>query len=373
MIPTSTPEVPIVQVVDDTPANLELLTEMLKGEGYKVRSAPNGKLALQLAITEPPDLILLDIQMPDMNGYEVCEHIKSFDGLAGVPVIFLSALSDTNDKVRAFVAGGVDYITKPFQLEEIRARVKTQLHVRRLQQELEKSNKHLQQLVQQQVKQIVESHMATLFALAKLAESRDDDTGNHIRRVQTYCRVLTEKLRQQGTFASEIDQLFMENLFHTAPLHDVGKVGIPDAVLLKPGRLTPEEAAVMKVHTLIGAKTLQDVLSAYPNNSFLVMGAEIARSHHERWDGSGYPDGLRGEHIPLSARILTIADQYDALRSTRSYKPCLSHKCAMNTITQGDGRTLPAHFDPRVLRAFVAAQDQLEGVFDNFQARSAAA
>jgi putative two-component system response regulator len=373
VIPMVNSHVPVIQVVDDTPTNLELLTEMLKAQGYKVRAVPSGKLALQLALSEPPDLILLDIQMPEMDGYEVCEHLKAIEKLAKIPVIFLSALNDAADKTKAFSAGGVDYVTKPFKFEEVRARVDTHLNLRRLQIELERQNHHLQDLVQQQVQQIVDSHMATLFALAKLAESRDDDTGNHIRRVQAYCKVLTLKLNEQGSFQSEIDAAYGKNLFHTAPLHDIGKVGVPDAVLLKPGSLTPSEIAIMKVHTVIGAKTLEEVLRTYPDNLFVRMGVEIARSHHERWDGSGYPDGLRGDGIPLAARIVAVADQYDALRNARPYKPPLSHKETCRIITEGDGRTLPSHFDPRVLRAFVAIRDQCESLFNSFQETGLAA
>lgn len=362
-----------ILAVDDTPANLELLTEMLKGHGYRVRPVSNGKLALQAALSDPPDLILLDIQMPDMDGYQVCECLKAIDKLAAIPVIFLSALHETMDKVKAFSIGGVDYVTKPFQFDEVRSRVDTHLNLRRLQLELERHNRHLQDLVQEQVKEIVDSHIATIFALAKLAESRDDDTGNHIRRVQAYSKVLALRLSQRAPFRSEIDSGYSENLFHTSPLHDIGKVGIPDTVLLKPDRLTPEETRVMRTHTLIGARTLEEVLRIYPNNLFVRMGAEIARSHHERWDGSGYPDGLRGETIPLAARILTLADQYDALRNARPYKPPIEHKKTCEIIIEGDGRTMPSHFDPRVLQAFVETRDQFESVFKSFRDNDAAA
>lgn len=355
-----------ILIVDDTPANLELLAEMLQGQGYKARSVSSGKLALQVALNDPPDLILLDIQMPEMDGYEVCERLKAIDKLAKIPVIFLSALNETMDKVKAFSAGGVDYVTKPFQFEEVRARVDTHLNLRHLQSELERHNRHLQDLVQEQVKEIVDSHMATIFAMAKLVESRDDDTGNHIRRVQAYCKVLALRLSQQDPFRSEVDTGYIENLCHTAPLHDIGKVGIPDAVLLKLDRLTPEEQAVMQAHTLIGARTLAEVVRIYPNNLFVRMGVEIARSHHERWDGSGYPEGLRGVAIPLAARILAVADQYDSLRNARPYKAAIDHKKTCDIITEGDGRTMPGHFDPRVLQAFVDTRDQFDSVFKSF-------
>lgn len=358
---------PSILIVDDAPANLELLAEMLRAQGYKPLTASGGKQALQAALREPPDLILLDIQMPEIDGYEVCERLKALEKLAKVPVIFLSSLNETVDKVKAFSAGGVDYITKPFQFEEVRARVDTHLKLRQLQGKLERHNQHLQELVQEQVKEIVDAHVATIFALAKLAESRDDDTGNHIRRVQAYCKVLAVRLGQQASFELQIDGGFIESLFHTAPLHDIGKVGIPDAILLRPDRLTPEETVVMNTHTLIGAKTLEEVLHAYPDHDFVKLGMTIARSHHEKWDGSGYPDGLAGEAIPLPARILTLADQYDALRNARPYKPPFDHKKTCEIIIEGDGRTMPGHFDPRALRAFIDCREQFDNVLKNFR------
>ncbi|MGH9425029.1 MAG: HD domain-containing phosphohydrolase, partial [Terriglobia bacterium] len=287
--------------------------------------------------------------------------------LKKIPVIFLSSLSETVDKVKAFAVGAVDYITKPFQPQEVQARVATHLKLYYLQGELERHNQHLQELVQEQVKEIVDSHMATIFALAKLAESRDDDTGNHIRRVQAYCKVLALRLGRQALLDLNIDDAYVADLFHTAPLHDIGKVGIPDAILLKPDRLTPEELAVMKTHTLIGASTLEEVLRGYPDNMFVKMGLKIARSHHERWNGSGYPDGLTGEAIPLAARILALADQYDALRNARPYKPPFAHKKACDIIIEGDGRTMPEHFDPRALQAFIDSREQFESIFKNFR------
>ena len=359
--------VPSILVVDDNAMNIELLREMLGVQGYRVRSASSGNLALQLAIAEPPDLFLVDIQMPGMDGYQFCETIKAMQNLADAPVIFISALNATIDKVRAFAVGGVDYVTKPFQADELRARVDTHLRLRSLSRKLQQHNSHLQELVQAQVKAIAEGHIATIFALAKLAESRDDDTGNHIRRVQAYCKVLALRLSRHPEFKNDIDDAYIQNLFHTAPLHDIGKVGIPDSILLKPERLTPQEFEVMKTHTLIGAETLDQVVRLHCDNLFVCMGATIARCHHERWDGTGYPDGLRGDAIPVSARILTIADQYDALRNARPYKPALDHKRTCEIIIEGDGRTKPGHFDPRVLRAFKEVRDEFDAVFRSFR------
>lgn len=364
---------PNILAVDDNACNLDLLREMLHFHGYRFRSASNGSIALQLAIAEPPDFFLVDIQMPGMDGYQFCEAVKAMQELADIPVIFISGLYETLDKVRAFSVGGVDYVTKPFHHDELRARVRTHLRLRDLNRTLQKHNNSLQEIVHAQVKSIIDGHMATIFALAKLAESRDDDTGNHIRRVQAYCNVLSLRLRAHSDFQNKLDDAYIDNLFHAAPLHDIGKVGIPDSILLKPDRLTFEEFEVMKTHTLIGAATLNEVLRVHPDNPFVRMGSMIARCHHERWDGSGYPDGLRGESIPASARILAIADHYDALRNARPYKPPLDHRTACDIIIEGDGRTMPAHFDPRMLEVFKDTRQEFDAVFQKFRDSGGAA
>ncbi len=345
-----------ILIVDDTPANLELLAGMLRQKQYRVRPALSGKLALQAALNDPPDLILLDINMPEMDGYEVCRQLKSDRRSADVPVIFISALNETVDKIEAFSAGGVDYVTKPFQFEEVNARVETHLKLHRLQVALENHNRNLTTLVQAQVSEISEAQMAMIFALAKLSESRDDDTGGHLERVQMFCRILATQLAEATSYGEIIDGRYIENIFQTSPLHDVGKVSIPDAILLKSGQLTGEEFEFMKRHTVVGAETLETVRRHYPKNMFIAMGIEVARSHHERWDGGGYPDGLAGEMIPLSARIMAVADVYDALRSRRSYKPALPHEESLGIITRGRG----TQFDPDVVDAFVKISDVME-------------
>jgi putative two-component system response regulator len=244
-----------ILVVDDTPENLRVLLELLKQQGYKARAVPNGKLALQAASSEPPDLILLDIMMPEMDGYEVCRRLKQDDKLCEIPVVFLSALGDTLDKVHAFDVGGVDYVTKPFQFEEVRARVETHLRLRRLQVQLEQHNRQLRDRVEEQVREISDSQMATIVALARLAESRDKGTGKHIERVRIYCRLLASQLREHPGRQERVDAAFIENIFRASPLHDIGKVAIRDSILLKPGPLTPEEFDEMKSHTTLGAQT----------------------------------------------------------------------------------------------------------------------
>jgi putative two-component system response regulator len=296
-------------------------------------------------------LILLDITMPEMDGFEVCQKLKQDKRFRDIPIIFISALTETLDKVKAFGSGGVDYVTKPFQFEEVEARVETHLKLRRYQA-------HLEDLVQEQVKEISDSQISTIFALSKLSESRDKETGEHLERVQIYCKMLAEKLSRQEPYNSVVDGTFIHNIFNASPLHDIGKVAIPDNVLLKPGKLTPEEFEIMKQHSLIGATTMEAVNDIYKNNAFINMGITIARSHHERWDGTGYTDGLKGDNIPLAARIMAIVDVYDALRSNRCYKGSLSRDRSRKIIEDGSG----AQFDPVLVKAFLVLEDEFDSV-----------
>ena len=347
-----------VLVVDDAPENLRLLAALLKRGGMIARPVPSGRLAIDAAVADPPDLVLLDVDMPEMSGLDVCRWFKQDERLRSIPVIFISGLQGIEDKVRAFRAGGVDYVSKPFQEEEVLARIRTHLHLRRLQLELASYNQQLEQRIAEQVKVVTATQLATIFALAKLAEARDDDTGQHIERVQTFSRVLAEQMREMRQHASVLTPSFIENLFRTASLHDIGKVGVPDAVLLKPGKLTPEEFTEMKKHSVLGAHTLGAVLRNFPDNQFLRMGVDVARSHHERWDGGGYPDGLKDTAIPLSARIVALADFYDALTSKRCYRPAVSHEDTSRMIGEGVGK----HFDPDVVAAFRAVEGQFRRI-----------
>ena len=343
-----------IMTVDDTPENLNLLRTMLQGLGHRVLAFPNGRMALNAATKNPPDLILLDINMPDMDGFEVCKRLKADERLQEIPVLFISALTEIENKVKAFKAGGVDYVTKPFQLEEVQARVEAHLRLRKMEIELERYNLHLEKLVMEKTREITDSQMATILALSKLAESRDDETGHHIERVRTFSKLLAEQLRRDSRYAQSISDSYVENIYYAAPLHDIGKVGIPDNILLKPGKLTPEEFEIMKTHPVIGANTLQSVQANYPKNLFLNMGIAVAHAHHEKWDGSGYPDGLTGEDIPLAGRILALADVYDALRSKRPYKPAFSHEESCEIILKGSGQ----HFDPAVVDAFKKVESE---------------
>jgi putative two-component system response regulator len=366
-----TPAIPTrgdILVVDDTPANLTLLSRMLGERGYRVRPVPSGALALKAAASNPPDLVLLDISMPEMDGFEVCRLMKEDPRLRDVPIIFISALTETEGKVKAFRRGGVDYVTKPFQIEEVEARVETHLRLRNAQAEVARYNHYLEQLVDEKVREISESQLATIFAMVKLAESRDDETGMHIWRVREYCLALANALRELPELAGTLTDPFVRDLYNAAPLHDIGKVGIPDAILLKPGRHTPEEFEIMKTHATLGARTLLEVGEKYPKNSFVTMGAQIAASHHERWDGTGYPRGLAGDGIPLAAQIMSVADVYDALRTPRRYKPAFDHPTSLRTITEGDGRTMPSHFNPLFLPILREISSEFDSVHEKFKA-----
>lgn len=350
-----------IMIVDDVPQNVKLLSNMLEGHGYQVYAFTNGELALKAAAINPPDLILLDIRMPKIDGYQVCERLKADVKLAKIPVIFLSALSDTDNKIKAFKAGGVDYVTKPFQFEEVNARVQTHLKICELQAELELHNLHLKDLVNEKVKEISESQMSIIFALTKLAEYRDQDTGNHIERVQEFCRLLATRLKEDSPYAKDIDDKFITNIYQASPLHDIGKVATPDYILLKPGKLTSEEFEIMKAHTTIGAEYLEEVLTKYPKNDFIRMGVEVARSSHEWWNGTGYPQGLAGTNIPLSARIMALADVYDAVRSKRCYKNSYNH-VATCSIVMAETHT---HFDPVITEAFVKVSDKFAKIYES--------
>ncbi|MFZ1985205.1 MAG: response regulator [Desulfatitalea sp.] len=350
-----------IMIIDDTPQNLQLLSTLLQRKGYGVSAFPLGRLALQAAEKKSPDLVLLDINMPEMNGFEVCRQFKSKEALSQIPIIFISAMDNTENKVKALKCGGVDYVTKPFQMEEIYARVNTHLQLHRAQAVLRQFNEKLQARVACQVEEITKSQLAMIFALAKLSHTRDDDTGLHLERVQHLCKILATALSQHSSFCDDIMPEFITAIFHASPLHDLGKVGIADAILLKPGKLTPEEFAIMKTHTTIGADTLSTVYKEYPNNDFLKMGIDIAKFHHEKWDGSGYPSGLSNTTIPLSARIMALVDVYEALRARRPYKEPIPHEQSVSIILDGSAKS----FDPQIVEVFSGiAQD-----FDNTYAQ----
>ncbi|HQG34816.1 MAG TPA: two-component system response regulator [Syntrophales bacterium] len=353
-------EKPTVLVVDDTPDNLTLMSGLLKDK-YKVKIANNGERALKVAMTgTPPDIILLDIMMPVMDGYEACRHLKENPETRDIPVIFLTAKAEVDDEMKGFELGAVDYITKPISPPIVLARVQTQLQLKKVRDYLRDQNEFLEAEVRRRTEEVVAIQEVTILAMASLAETRDNDTGNHIRRTQWYIKTLAENLRKNSRFSHFLDDdKTIDLIFKSAPLHDIGKVGIPDHILLKPGRFTPEEFEIMKTHTTLG----RDAIVAAERRlgvemPFLAFAKEIAYSHQEKWDGSGYPEGLSGDDIPISGRLMAVADVYDALICRRVYKEGMPHEKAVAIITEGRG----SHFDPDMVDAFLECADEFRKI-----------
>ncbi len=348
-----------ILVVDDTPDNLILMNGLLKSH-YKVRVANSGERALQITESDtPPDLILLDIMMPELDGYEVCKRLKENPRTASIPVIFLTALSESEDEAHAFAIGAEDYITKPISAPTVLARVRTHLELKASADFLRDKNAYLEQEVRRRTREIEAIQDVTIMALASLAETRDAETGNHIRRTQRYVKLLAEHLSTHPRFAEDLDEQTIQLLYKSAPLHDIGKVGIPDRILLKPGRFEPEEFEIMKLHTTFGRDAIEHAETELGMEvPFLAFAKEIAYSHQEKWDGSGYPEGLAGEAIPMSARLMAIADVYDALISRRAYKAPMPHEKAVEIITEGRAK----HFDPDIVDAFLDIQNEFHNV-----------
>ncbi len=337
-----------ILIVDDTPANLTLLNGLLR-DHYRVKLANSGTKALQLAQVEAPDLILLDIMMPEMDGYEVCRQLKAQPNTQRVPVIFLTAKTQAEDEEMGFAMGAVDFIHKPISLPIVAARIKTHLQMKAWQDFLQDQNHWLQQQVEQRLSEINHLQDASIYVMVSLAEFRDECTGNHIRRTQEYVRLLAQEMAKLPKHASYLTASMILLISKSAPLHDVGKIAIADHILLKPGKLTVEEMSVMKTHAQRG----YDILCRAgehmgENGEFLALAKEIALGHHEKWDGSGYPAGLAGDAIPLAARLMAVADVYDALLTVRPYKRPFSREDANQFILDGRGK----HFDPDVVDCF---------------------
>ena len=323
---TPNPNKPVILVVDDAPQNLALMDDLLSGD-YTVKVAPNGIRALKIAGATPqPDLILLDIMMPDMDGYEVCRQLKDAADTRNIPVIFLTARGEVADEQRGFDVGAVDYITKPISAPIVLARVRTHLTLHVASIFLTDQNAYLERELKKRTEETRMVEEATVLALTSLAETRDNETGNHILRTQRYVRALAASLRDHPRFAHYLSDETIALLYKSAPLHDIGKVGIPDRILLKPGRLDADEFEIMKTHAALGYAAIQRAVERVGRRvPFFQIAGEIALSHQEKWDGSGYPQGLAGEAIPISARLMALADVYDALISKRVYKEALSH------------------------------------------------
>ncbi len=347
-----------ILIVDDTPENIDVLADVLSD--YKKSVATNGEKALKIVASKNrPDLILLDIMMPGMDGYEVIKILKADEKTRKIPVIFLTAMTAEGDETKGLELGAVDYITKPISAPVVRARVKTHLTLKLAQEFLENQNEILEQKVQERTKELALTQDAIIFSMAVMAEYRDPETGGHIKRTQSYVRALAEHLKGKGKFTDFLDDKTIELLFKSAPLHDIGKVGVPDSILLKPGKLTDEEFEEMKKHTTYGRDAIVAAEKKLGGtSSFLFLAREIAYGHQEKWDGSGYPEGVKGVEIPISARLMAVADVYDALISKRVYKPPFPHSRAVAIISEGKGN----HFDPDMTDAFLEIQEEFREI-----------
>ncbi len=339
-------------IVDDTPANILILKDILEDD-YAISAATNGTDALRLAAKAPkPDLILLDIIMGDINGYEVCRQLKADPETTNIPILFVTTLSDIQAETKGLKLGAVDYITKPFSPPIIKARISNHLKLKHYQDNLE-------QLVDERTQEISLTQSVTIFSMACLAEMRDNELGGHIRRTQLYVKLLAEQLRDHPLYKPYLSDIPVDILHASAPLHDIGKIGIPDHILLKPGRLTDEEFAIMKLHTVYGKETLQRAESMLnSHNSFLRLAREIAHSHHEWWNGKGYPQGISGSAIPVAGRLMALADVYDALISKRVYKDPISHSDALGIVREGAGK----QFDPEITAAFMDLEEEIRTI-----------
>ena len=343
---------PLVLVVDDDESMRQLLQRQMENDGYRVVTAENGFSAIEKAIGEPPDVVLLDALMPEMDGFEVAERLKSSERTATAQIIMVTVLEDHQSKIRALKAGVQEFLSKPVDRSELSLRVHNVLMLKRYSNFLADQNRLLEQKVEERSRQVLRSYRETIATLTRAASYKDEATGAHVHRISYYTEDIARAIGMNAGFC--------EAIHYASPMHDIGKIAIPDAILQKRGPLDEHEWDIMKSHSALGAQLLGTGDSPY-----LRMGAEIALHHHERWDGGGYPGCLKGELIPISARIMNICDQYDALRSERPYKKALSHQAAVEIITVGDGRTLPFHFDPDVLDAFKRCAARFREIFES--------
>ena len=361
---------PVILIVDDVAENLSVLSALLSPL-YRVRVATNGARALSLAVDMlAPDLVLLDVVMPGMDGYEVCARLKRDPRTQAIPVVFLTGRTEIEDEARGLEVGAVDYITKPFSPPVVLARVKTQLALKASSDFLRDKSEYLEAEVVRRSREILAIQDVTIHALASLAETRDSETGHHIRRTQHFVMALALRLREHPRFSEFLTDRNIDLLFRSAPLHDIGKVGIPDSILLKPGRLTVEEFEVMKTHTTLGYQAIDRAERLLGTEvGFLSLAKQIALSHQEKWDGSGYPQGLAGDDIPIAARLMTLADVYDALASRRVYRDRLPHETVVKELVAGSG----THFDPDIVEAFLSIQDEFAAIARKYADADAAA
>lgn len=340
----------VVLIVDDSKENINALRSALEDK-YSIRVALNGQMALKAMMQTNVDLVLLDVIMPGMDGFEVLEKMKESERLKNIPVIFVTGELDSYSESKGLMLGAFDYVTKPYNADIVQIKVRNQLENKMYRDRLES-------LVEQRTEEILASRDALVMGMSLVAESRDKETGDHVMRVQRFTKIIGEKYLEMFPDLITADEI--KKIVWSVPLHDIGKVSVSDTILLKPGRLTDEEFEIMKTHTVHGERLLRETAGFMKaSDNELRTAREIARSHHEKFDGTGYPDRLKGEEIPISARIASLADIFDALNSTRVYKPAFTREEVYSIIVDGDGRTKPEHFDPNLLAVFKAVRDDL--------------
>lgn len=350
-----------ILIVDDSKTDRLLISNMLND--CELTCACDGLEAMEIIQTNPDlDLIILDLNMPRMNGFEVLEALKSNSAYNKLATLILTNYDETENEIKGLDLGAVDYIRKPLNMESLRKRIEVHLNLRRAHRSIEKHNEILEEIVSERTKELIITRDLTINALIGLLEVRNLETCNHTKRTQWMMKALCEQLSRKGPYVEILTEEYIKEIFNTAPLHDIGKVGIPDLILLKPGKLDKEEFEIMKKHTTIGVEALSHDLKTEDIPVFIKTAMEIAGSHHERFDGSGYPSGLKGKGIPLPGRLMAIVDVYDAITSKRVYKPAFDHDYALNLIKSENGK----HFDPEIVTAFVEIENQILEISHQF-------
>ena len=342
-----------VLIVDDERLNLVMLEDELVAGGYDVLTASDGEEAIEKAMQFTPHAVLLDIVMPGMDGYEVCKRLKKHESTSHIPVVMLTGLVDSESRYRGLECGAIDFLNKPVDMLELKIRLKNVIELKEYHDFLKGYNQSLKEEVEKKTAELRNSFIDTIYRLTLAAEYKDKGTAAHLRRVSDYTKLLAELIG--------LPERDAELFYYASPMHDVGKLGIPDEILLNPGPLAPEEFDIMKRHTVIGANLLTG-----SDSDYLKSAASFALYHHENWNASGYPHGLRGEEIPIEGRIMLLADRYDALRSERPYKEGFDHDKAFTILTKGHERSIPGHFDPMIYQAFCDNHKMFANIYERY-------